>query len=441
MELLYRANLGAPLRPASEKLGEFISVRDFGAGCDGDVDDTEAVQTAIDFCAANKWPTLILDGMCRLTSPVNINRPAVSFAEATAPFTIRGIGPNAGFKSNTAICLFDSTLPGTTEPVSQYIDFECIAFEVPDGSVNAYVLSEKFLRINFRSCLFNRIKLLDASIYAQQISILGGVAQFWTGTFFKTVTSGYDIVARDFDMEQGGSGFDISSAQSVLLTGVCFEGCVGQFWRSDSTRGLAIEGCYFEKNAGRNFTFAEPVNGLVAKGVALVGNHIDLTDANRTDPDFYDVVWGQTDGCVSLGNVCDGGMHDDNQSATGTLRVADSVAGRLNRSGRPISIRPNGVEPVAVITAHAGGGKANATVMVHGVNFIEVCAAAADSVLLPQAFRGMSVTVMNKGANNAQVFGATPDTINGVGTTTGVSLAPDSTLNLIAVVDGQWFSR
>jgi|SRR5215471_3020046 len=87
------------------------------------------------------------------------------------------------------------------------------------------------------------------------------------------------------------------------------------------------------------------------------------------------------------------------------------------------------------ITAHAGGGQAQATQLNGWLNTITTCATAADSVQLPPGYAGMEVTVINHGAASCQVFGfqsivagdVVTDTIAPVGSavqgTVGVALA------------------
>jgi hypothetical protein len=87
------------------------------------------------------------------------------------------------------------------------------------------------------------------------------------------------------------------------------------------------------------------------------------------------------------------------------------------------------------ITAHAGGGQAQATQLNGWLNTITTVATAADSVQLPPGYAGMEVTVINHGANSCQVFGfqstvlgdVVTDTIAPVGSavqgTVGVALA------------------
>lgn len=75
------------------------------------------------------------------------------------------------------------------------------------------------------------------------------------------------------------------------------------------------------------------------------------------------------------------------------------------------------------LTARAGGGKANATQLGYGLNTVTVVATAANSVLLPYAFPGAVVIVINKVATAMQVFGKGTDTVDGVATATGIDQA------------------
>lgn len=94
---------------------------------------------------------------------------------------------------------------------------------------------------------------------------------------------------------------------------------------------------------------------------------------------------------------------------------------------------------VTGITAHAGGGQADATVLTASNNYISVCATATDSVVLPVAAPvGAAVYVRNGGAKDAQVFAVTPGTINGAATATGVSLAAATSATYRQSVAGTW---
>lgn len=91
------------------------------------------------------------------------------------------------------------------------------------------------------------------------------------------------------------------------------------------------------------------------------------------------------------------------------------------------------------IIAHAGGGQAGAMKLTKAINLVATVATAADSVALLPAKAGMTQIVINRGANACQVFGTSPDTINGAATGTGVSLAANAVGRYHCPVDGQWF--
>lgn len=92
------------------------------------------------------------------------------------------------------------------------------------------------------------------------------------------------------------------------------------------------------------------------------------------------------------------------------------------------------------ITAQAGGTKAAATVLAKQFNQISTCATADDSVLLPAALAGRTVYVFNDGAAAARIFGAGTDTIDGVGTATGVPLTNAERAVFVCFTDGAWVS-
>jgi hypothetical protein len=88
------------------------------------------------------------------------------------------------------------------------------------------------------------------------------------------------------------------------------------------------------------------------------------------------------------------------------------------------------------LTAQADGTKANATQLGYGLNTVTTVAGAADSLLLPYAFPGACVVVVNTVATAAQVFGKGTDTIDGVATATGIDIAA-STRNIFWGVTGE----
>lgn len=92
------------------------------------------------------------------------------------------------------------------------------------------------------------------------------------------------------------------------------------------------------------------------------------------------------------------------------------------------------------LTAHAGGTQAAALPLTAELNRISTVATAGDSVSLPASAAGLSIVVVNSGANAMQVFGAGTDTINAVATATGVSQMPNSLVLYVCHTAGTWYT-
>jgi hypothetical protein len=128
-------------------------------------------------------------------------------------------------------------------------------------------------------------------------------------------------------------------------------------------------------------------------------------------------------------------------TVSGQLAMFNDTAGSITDSGLTIvdgSIIPSVTN---AITAHAGGGQTLATALTTIVNRVTTVATAGDSIKLPASVAGLSITVINSGANPMQVFGAGTDTINGVATATGVSQLPNSVVRYVSAVAGLWQSQ
>lgn len=124
------------------------------------------------------------------------------------------------------------------------------------------------------------------------------------------------------------------------------------------------------------------------------------------------------------------------------LTNSNSIAGVPNYSFVYESAQDN-------ITAHAGGGQTSAQQLYAEVNRVTTVATAGDSVMLPPAVVNQSVTqqagltvfVINHGANAMQVFGSGTDTIDDVATATGVSQMPGSATIYTCTTTGKWYAN
>jgi hypothetical protein len=105
--------------------------------------------------------------------------------------------------------------------------------------------------------------------------------------------------------------------------------------------------------------------------------------------------------------------------------------------------RPLSLSVTSGVTAHAGGGQANATLLFSQVNIIGTVATAADSVLLPllnSNLVGLYVQVRNNGANSCAVFPGSGQSINALSANTSLSVATSTTVTFCAVSSTNWQS-
>ena len=93
------------------------------------------------------------------------------------------------------------------------------------------------------------------------------------------------------------------------------------------------------------------------------------------------------------------------------------------------------------LTANAAGTQGAATLMPSCLNRITTVAAAGNSVKLPASAAGMTIIATNSGANPMQVYGTSPDTINGVATATGVSQMQNSVVTYTCTTAGAWIAE
>lgn len=96
---------------------------------------------------------------------------------------------------------------------------------------------------------------------------------------------------------------------------------------------------------------------------------------------------------------------------------------------------------VNALAAKAGGGRTGATLITSMVNRISTVATALDSCVLPPAFEGLCIAVLNDTANALQMFAQGSDTINTVAGATGVPHMNKSLVWYTCHIDGAWVAN
>lgn len=95
---------------------------------------------------------------------------------------------------------------------------------------------------------------------------------------------------------------------------------------------------------------------------------------------------------------------------------------------------------VTGITAYAGGGQANATALTGRWNNVTTVATAADSVKLPAATAGLTVTVRNGASNSLAVFPASGDAINALSANASITVPTLGVMTFTAINSTTWYS-
>lgn len=90
------------------------------------------------------------------------------------------------------------------------------------------------------------------------------------------------------------------------------------------------------------------------------------------------------------------------------------------------------------ITATAAGTQANSVQLTTSINRITTVATLNDGILLPVSAPGVSITIINAGANGLKLFAVGTDTINGTAGATGIALAAGKTLTAYCTAAGAW---
>jgi hypothetical protein len=300
---------GAVGRTLQSKGRDVVSARDFGAVGDGVADDTAAVQLAVNHCIAT-GQDLCVDGMCRLTASVMIDR-LVDTAAADKFFTILS-NSGGGFITTSDVVMFSSTLtspytpaPGQRFPASQMVAFRNVKFEASVSSLVAYVLDQnKFLRLKFDSCQFLRIKCLSSAAgdVIQSIYFFKCQMRRWTGSFFVSPTVTFDLKVNGCLMEAGGgSAFDVALVVGSSWHQNTIQGMASSALIVRGSQGLSVSGNYFE---GSPIDLDLSIGDHL--GVSLSANYFGGTVPSGDEA----VRWGIAENCSSFGNYSSERLHN-----------------------------------------------------------------------------------------------------------------------------------
>ena len=309
---------------AVSSITQGINVKSFGAVCDGIADDTAAVQAAINYCAANNWPTLLITGKCKITSSLIINRLVDQNSDE---FIIAGIGPDAGFFTAGNVVIFNSSLAYSTAPQSEFVTFLNIRFESSSFFNASYVLSPNFLRIKFQNCVFFLIRCVISPIYSQTLYFLDcnirnnppnfiNVNGLYDVKFTHCIIENGFTIVRCIDLVRGTNGLSFTSC--------VIEGIQGSICDITGATGFALTNCHLESNFSPEFNFF--AGTIQNKSICFTGNFI-------YNPNGATMYYGPTVSVFSAGNsVFPSEFHDNAIQITNLISTADYAPGGISDS-------------------------------------------------------------------------------------------------------------
>jgi hypothetical protein len=286
--------------------GAPANIMDFGAVGDGVTDDTAAVQAAFDYAITNNIE-LVASNTFLLAGKVTINKPSGD----RTPFYVSGGG---AFKKMNAGAMFDAANNATSE-----IFFNNVKF-VGNPAVNVvgFECNQEFIRGYFYNCSFESLDVcFDSTGYLMQSFRIDGCdfsgIKSWvvdcgtTGGF--PTGSAYDVHITHCQIE-GQSGGVLRGSPGGVSVGQCvIENISGQpaFYITNSG-SINISNNYFE-DCQQGVVVCAPLSNCA--GIVAINNYVNLA----VSTDF--IVWGKVlSGCVTIGNVVNGGATNETTQTT-----------------------------------------------------------------------------------------------------------------------------
>ena len=152
--------------------------------------------------------------------------------------------------------------------------------------------------------------------------------------------------------------------------------------------------------------------------------------------DFVVSISNASHGQASVVSIPDGGQ------ATSNFIISNSATTQTIATGN-LALTAGYMQASAAnaLTAHAGGGQGSALALTKQFNRVTTVTTGGDSVVLPAAVAGRSVTVINAAAANAMdCFPASGEIINALPANTALSIVANTTVIFFCAVAGTWNS-
>jgi hypothetical protein len=267
------------------------------------------------------------------------------------------------------------------------------------------------------------------------------------GIYLGTGANGNTIVNSRFEWNHGYGLQSYGGTNANSISNSLFDRNYMAGIRLSGVTGFTISNSVFTRNGRNNVASDQNAqiymsgskNVSITGGLSAVGN-----DDGGTGPYTPAYIFSYDPGTpstnVTIAGFATAGLFNASTNPTGSFTTAvvqgpEPVSG-YNVSG--VNDIPNTANTVTGITAFSTGGQTNAAQLAATINTVSTTSAANASVKLGLCVPGRQQTVANLGANSMQVFGTSPNTINGVATATGVAQAAGKVATYFCTGNGNW---
>ncbi|MGN6536675.1 MAG: right-handed parallel beta-helix repeat-containing protein [Mesorhizobium sp.] len=267
------------------------------------------------------------------------------------------------------------------------------------------------------------------------------------GIYLGTGANANTIVNSRFEWNQGFGLESYGGTNNNSISNSLFDRNYKAGLRLIGVTGMTVSNSVFSRNGRNNVGPDENAqiymsgskNVSISGGLSVVGSD-DGGTGPVTPADVFSYDTGTASSDVTVSGFATSGLFNASTNPEGSFTVAavegsEPTAG-YNVSG--VSDIPDTARTVTGIGAYASGGQANATLLRASVNTIATASAANASIKLAACVPGRQQIVANLGANSVQVFGTSPNTINGAATATGVAQAAGKIATYICTGSGNW---